>query len=150
MEQIRNISLLLIIGITLSSFTSKKVGDGYALTLTVKELRNASGHVQFALYNKDRSIPDHDYENYFKISNGEIDGNSATVTFYDLPAGNYAVNILHDEDKDGEIDKGFVLPIEGIGFSNIQKIGLGNRPNFEKASFLLNSDKIVEIKVIYM
>ncbi|WP_317124951.1 DUF2141 domain-containing protein [Paenimyroides viscosum] len=43
-----------------------------------------------------------------------------------------------------------MLPKEGIGFSNYQTIGLRNRPNFSKASFELNADKTVEVKVIYM
>jgi uncharacterized protein (DUF2141 family) len=42
----------------------------YSLTIDVKNLRNAKGIVQFALYNKDGSIPDEDYENYYKIIKG--------------------------------------------------------------------------------
>jgi uncharacterized protein (DUF2141 family) len=64
--------------------------------------------------------------------------------------GKYAVNILHDENENGEIDKGFILPIEGIGFSNFQSIGFSNRPSFSKASFDLNCDKKIAVKVIYM
>ena len=60
------------------------------------------------------------------------------------------MNILHDENNNSMIDKGLLLPKEGIGFSNYQTIGLRNRPNFSKASFELNADKTVEIKVIYM
>lgn len=70
--------------------------------------------------------------------------------FKNLSKGTYAVNILHDEDEDGKIDKGFVLPIEGIGFSNFTKIGLGNKPNFSKASFEVNENKVISIKIIYM
>ncbi len=39
--------------------------DTYSLTIEVKNLRNEKGVVQFALYNKDGSIPDEDYENYY-------------------------------------------------------------------------------------
>ena len=60
------------------------------------------------------------------------------------------MNILHDENKNGKIDKGFILPIEGIGFSNFQSIGLTNRPNFSKASFELKENKSISVKVIYM
>jgi uncharacterized protein (DUF2141 family) len=79
-----------------------------------------------------------------KIQNG-----SSKVTFCNLPIGKYAVNILHDENENGEIDKGFILPIEGVGFSNYQSIGLTNRPNFSKASVDLNRDKKIEVKIIY-
>lgn len=53
----------------------------------------------------------------------------------------YAVNILHDENANGKIDKGFILPKEGIGFSNYSSVGPMNRPNFSKA--LLEDDVIV-------
>jgi uncharacterized protein (DUF2141 family) len=122
----------------------------YSLTIDVKNLRNAKGVVQFALYNKDGSIPDEDYENYYKIVKGEIVNGSSTITFKNIPSGKYAVNILHDENKNGKIDKGFILPKEGIGFSNFQSIGLTNRPNFSKASFELKENKTINVKVIYM
>ncbi|MBL0140142.1 MAG: DUF2141 domain-containing protein [Bacteroidetes bacterium] len=137
------------LSLTLYSF-AKPNADTYSLTIEVKNLRNAKGVVQFALYNKDGSIPDEDYENYYKILKGEIVNNSSTITFKNIPSGKYAVNILHDENKNGKIDKGFILPIEGIGFSNFQSIGLTNRPNFSKASFDVKENKTISVKVIYM
>lgn len=137
------------LSLTLYSFVTPSA-DIYSLTIETKNLRNAKGIVQFALYNKDGSIPDEDYENYYKIMKGEIINGSSTITFKDIPKGKYAVNILHDENKNGKIDKGFILPIEGIGFSNFQSIGLTNRPNFLKASFELNENKAISVKVIYM
>jgi len=137
------------LSLTLYSF-AKPNADTYSLTIEVKNLRNAKGVVQFALYNKDGSIPDEDYENYYKILKGEIVNNSSTITFKNIPSGKYAVNILHDENKNGKIDKGFILPIEGIGFSNFQSIGLTNRPNFSKASFEVKENKTISVKVIYM
>jgi uncharacterized protein (DUF2141 family) len=80
---------------------------------------------------------------------GKIEDHAASVTFKDLSAGKYAVNILHDEDNNGKIKKGLILPKEGIGFSNFQSISLGNKPNFKKASFEINADKFLTVKVIY-
>ena len=74
----------------------------------------------------------------------------AECTFSHLPKGNYTVNILHDENNNGKIDKGLILPKEGIGFSNYSSIGLTNRPNFKKASFELTQNKTIKVKVIYM
>lgn len=121
-----------------------------SLTVTVNGLRNNNGVVQFALYNKAGSIPDEDYTNYYKMLTATIKNNSATVTFQNLPANVYAVNILHDENKNKKIDKGLIMPIEGIGFSNYSSIGLTNRPDFAKASFQLKENKTINVKVIYM
>jgi uncharacterized protein (DUF2141 family) len=48
----------------------------------------------------------------------------------------------------GKIDKGFILPVEGVGFTNYTTVGPGNRPNFLKASFEITSDteKLIKIK----
>jgi len=114
----------------ISLYTAQKEKAAYSLA---KNLRNSKGVVQFALYNKDGSIPDEDYENYYKILKGEIVKGSSMVTFTNIPTGKYVVNILHVENKNGKIDKGFIWPKEGIGFSN--------RPNFSKASFDVKGKK---------
>jgi uncharacterized protein (DUF2141 family) len=122
----------------------------YSLKIKVGGLRNSTGVVQFALYNKDGSIPDKHYQKYFKKKTAGIKNGFSQTTFKNLPAGTYAVNILHDENRDGQIEKKFIKPTEGIGFSNYSSIGLSNRPNFKKASFLLNADTVKKIKIIYL
>lgn len=149
MKQLLLFALVCLSLLTLSSFNNQK-GETYSLTVEVNGLQNSKGVVQFALYNKDGSIPDEDYKKCCKILKEKIQNGSSKVTFSNLPVGKYAVNILHDENENGEIDKGFILPIEGVGFSNYQSIGLTNRPNFSKASFELNCDKKISVKVIYM
>ena len=148
MKQLLLFALVSISLLTLSSFNNQK-GETYSLTVEVKELQNSKGVVQFALYNKDGTIPDEDYKKCWKILKEKIQNGTSKVTFSNLPLGKYAVNILHDENENGEIDKGFILPIEGVGFSNYQSIGLTNRPNFSKASVDLNRDKKIEVKIIY-
>ncbi len=139
-------SLLLII-LFASSINSQDLN--YTLTVQVEDLRNSTGVVQFSLYNKDGSIPDEHFTHYLLQQKSTIENKTASVIFNNLPKGNYAVNILHDENKDGKIDKGFVLPKEGIGFSNFESIGFRHKPNFKKAQFLLETNKFVKVKVIY-
>ena len=144
-----NISAVLGIGL-LSSFQWLTEEEGYSLTVTVENLQNSNGVVQFTLYNKTGTIPDEEYEYYFKQEIGEIENKTSTYVFVNLPPGSYAINILHDEDENGQIKKGWLLPKEGIGFSNFESIGFSNRPNFKKASFYLDQDLEKKIKVIYM
>lgn len=144
---------LLLLTFAMLSFGESTLGEMYSLTVKSVGFRNSEGEILFALYNKDGSIPDEKYENYFKKGISQIDKNgTATFTFTNLPKGNYAVNILHDENKNGKIDKKFLLPMpsEGIGFSNYESIGMSNRPNFSKASFLVKSNMEKVIKVIYL
>ncbi|MFK5913828.1 MAG: DUF2141 domain-containing protein [Woeseiaceae bacterium] len=141
-----------IILLALSIFTTCIYADNietFSLTVKVEGLRNSEGMVQFALYNKDDSIPDEKYKKYYKKQTVNINNGSSYTIFNDLPKGRYAVSVLHDENMDGKIDKGFILPIEGIGFTNYTSIGLGNRPNFLKASFNIATNEIKFIKIIY-
>jgi len=133
----------------LSSFSNQKQ-ETCSLTVEVSELRNSEGTVQFALYNREDAFPDEHYKKYFKKLTGEIVNGASTVTFENLPEGKYAVNILHDENNDGKIKKGIILPIEGIGFSNYESIGFSNRPSFTKASFIVLKDKMIKVNLIYL
>lgn len=150
MKNLIKATAILFATLIFTSYTFQNEKTTYSLTVEVNGLRNSKGVVQFALYNKDGSIPDEDYTKYFKKLTRKINNGSSSVTFDNLPSGKYAVNILHDENNDGKIKKGFILPIEGIGFSNYQSIGLTNRPNFSKASFELKENKSINVKVIYM
>ena len=143
------ISLAVGLSFFLYSFSESQL-ETYSLTVKVEKLQNSKGVVQFALYNKDGSIPDEDYKNYYRLEKVKIVNGKSEITFKNLPKGKYAVNILHYENYNGKVDKGLLLPKEGIGFSNYQSIGLRNRPNFSKASFELKADKMINVKVIYM
>jgi len=123
--------------------------ETFSLTVKVEGLRNSKGTVQFALYNKDGSIPDEQYKKYYRKQTVNINNGSSYIVFNNLPKGRYAVNALHDENMDGKIDKGFILPIEGIGFTNYPSIGIKNRPNFLKASFNITKNEKKVIKIIY-
>ena len=142
--------VLLTIAIILMSFNHQEKKETFSLKITVNNLRNSKGVIQFALYTKEGSIPDEKYKKHYAKAVANIINNSATYTFNDLPKGKYAINILHDENENGKIDKKFILPKEGIGFSNYESIGLSNRPKFSKASFELNADTEKTIKVIYL
>lgn len=149
MKQTQAILVMLMASVILLSFSAKEQNT-HTLTVEVENLRNSKGVLQVALYSKDGSIPDEQYKNYYKLQTTNIESGKAEITFKNLPKGRYAINILHDENKNGKIDKGLILPKEGIGFSNYQSIGLTNRPNYKKASFDLFQDKKIKVKVIYM
>ncbi|MCL8007262.1 DUF2141 domain-containing protein [Gelidibacter japonicus] len=125
--------------------------DSHSLTVKVADLQNSKGTVLVALYNRDGTIPDEHFKDYYKKKIGEIVDGKTEVTFNNLPQGTYAISILHDENNNGKVDKKFMLPLpkEGVGFSNYDDFGLSNRPNFKKASFNLSKDTVVEVKIIY-
>jgi uncharacterized protein (DUF2141 family) len=116
----------------------------------VNELRNSKGTVIFALYNREDAFPDEHYKKYLLKLTGMVVNGTSSVTFENLPEGRYAVNILHDENNDGKIKKGIILPKEGIGFSNYKSFGISNKPKFSKASFNVQNNTRITIKIIYL
>jgi uncharacterized protein (DUF2141 family) len=146
----KNYLKLLFVASSLVAAYSFSVDSNVSLKVKVSDLRNNKGVVQFALYNKKGTIPDENYEKHYKMKTAKIVKGASYVYFTDLKPGKYAVNVLHDENSNGEIDKGWVLPVEGIGFSNYESIGLTNRPNFTKASFEIKKNSAIDIKIIYM
>ncbi len=145
----KNIILLLIF-CNLAPAVCRAENRTYTLTVRVENLRNSTGVLQYALYNKDGTIPDEKYEKYMRKKIGKIVDSFSSTTFMNLPKGVYAVNILHDENRNGKIDKWLLLPVEGIGFSNYSSIGITNRPTFSGASFPLDSDMEIDITVSYL
>jgi uncharacterized protein (DUF2141 family) len=149
MKHIRKLLALGACATCLFAFTLKEAATHYQLTVSVAELRNSEGTLLFSLYNREGSIPDKKLNNHFRLLKGEISRGKAEVTFSGLPAGKYAIGVLHDENNNGEIDKGFMLPEEGVGYSNYTTINIKNRPAFSKASFNLKSDTTVVVKINY-
>ncbi len=140
---------LLVAALAFFPGTLAAESERVSLRARVSSLRNSVGVVQFSLYNREGSIPDEKFKKYFRQIKGGIDKGSSSVIFKDLPKGKYALSIHHDENKNGKIDKGLILPIEGVGFSNYKSIGLTHRPHFKGASFLVKKDSRKEVQVIY-
>ncbi|QED38660.1 DUF2141 domain-containing protein [Antarcticibacterium arcticum] len=137
---------ILTIGSSIAQESQKKL---YSLRVAADNFRNSKGVAQFALYNRDGTIPDEKLKKYFRKEVGEIKNSKSSVIFKDLPKGRYAITVLHDENGNGEVDKILLFPKEGFGISNFEKISLSNRPDFSKASFELCEETTKKIKLIY-
>lgn len=117
-----------------------------SIRVTVDHLRNTKGHLLISLYNGSDGFPDNAAKAIRK-QQVSITGNSTVITFNDLPAGNYAVAILHDENDDGKMNTTWVgLPREGYGFSN-NAMGTFGPPSFRKASFAHAGDATTTITI---
>jgi uncharacterized protein (DUF2141 family) len=149
MKKLTQLIALIIATVLFQSFINQSE-DTHSLTVEVYDLRNSDGVIQYLLYNKEGSIPDKKLEKFHKKLSSKIANGTSSITFDNLPFGKYAVGVFHDENKNGEIDKGFIKPLEGIGYSNYESIGLSNKPKYSRASFELKEDKTVNIKVIYL
>lgn len=104
------------------------------IRITVTHLHNEKGHVLVSLFKDGTGYPDEATKAFRKIKL-DISGKKASVLFTGLPAGNYAVSILHDENDDQKMNKNsFGIPKEGYGFSN-NVVGALGPPSWSRASF---------------
>ena len=133
-----------------ASLTAQTKDPG-TLTVRVTGARNAKGKIGVTLFQGAQGFPD-DTSRAARQQSVEIDPNtmSAHVIFNDLPRGNWAVSVLHDENGNGKMDKNFVgMPKEGYGASNNPK-KKRRAPTFDEAKFSLNaSEQTIEIALIY-
>ena len=93
------------------------------LILQVKNVRNKTGVVRFALFTAQDGWPD-DKTKAARYGSLPANGGTVTFTIAGLPPGSYGVSVLHDENENHKLDRDlFGRPKEGIGFGNNPKIG---------------------------
>jgi len=108
------------------------------LTVVIKKVKNENGVVAVALYNKEGDfMKKHIDAKQVKAKKGEV-----TITFENLPAGEYAMTVMHDENENKKPDTNSIgMPKEGFGFSN-DAMGTFGPPSFAKAKFTHQSGGI--------
>ncbi|MCX6146256.1 MAG: DUF2141 domain-containing protein [Candidatus Kapabacteria bacterium] len=75
-----------------------------------------------------------------------IVNNKVDFEFKDLPYGNYAITVHHDENNNSKLDFNWIhIPNEGLGCTNDAK-GFFGPPSFDKAKVVLNQ-KLLNLKI---
>lgn len=121
--------LLLLFSMNLSIPTSTK-----DLTIEIDGIKNNQGYILVALFNQENGFPD-TKEKAFRKERVKASKGKMTISFKDLPHGNYAFGVIHDENDNQTLDTGlFGIPKEGFCFSN-QAMGTFGPPSFSSASF---------------
>ncbi len=108
------------------------------VTVSIHEARSQSGQFQVALVDADgyagRSGP-------VAAQRVAPAGAVTPVTFADLPAGRYALMVIHDENGNGTLDTNVIgMPVEGYGFSNNPRVM--RKPTFDEAAFEIGADAL--------
>lgn len=107
------------------------------IIIKVEKLKNDKGVVRSHIYNIPSTFPQ-ETEKALKKAAVKIKNKEAIILFENIPFGTYAVDIHHDENNDGNMNRSFLgYPKEGFGLSNNPKISL-SVPNFDKCKFTLN------------
>ena len=130
--------VILVVVILIGSFAN---AQNVNLTVNTSGFRNNDGKVKVGLYNVEANFLK---ETYLAITS-EIQDLKATVQFKDLPVGEYAVSIYHDEDNDGKLKTGvFGIPKEDVACSNNAKGKMGP-PKYADAKFTITKDTTIAV-----
>lgn len=130
------ISALFLISSILSAQNS-------SLTINVSGLKNNTGLLTVEIYNSKEKF----LKTAYKKGSSTIKTNSASVTFSDVPKGEYTVMVYHDINNNGKLDKSFIgMPKEPVACSNNAK-GFMGPPKYEDAKFTIASDSKISIKM---
>lgn len=124
--------------------------DAAALDVTVTKLRNAEGSVVVCVWRaSDEGFPNCGTGKPFMKT--AAPASAPHVSFPDLPAGQYAVSMFHDEKRAGKPDTNLVgVPTSGVGLANNPKLGMMNRPTFEKGKIEVPSAQSIEVEAQYL
>lgn len=145
---IYSLSMILYFLCLTANAEDKGVHSG-TIHVEVSGFRNSSGEARVNLYNSKVGFPSQP-QKAFKSLTSRIENNEAMVDFKEIPVGEYAIAVLHDENGNKKMDFNWLMiPKEGIGASNNPKMFLGP-PGFDDARFRLDSEGItVKIDVRY-
>jgi uncharacterized protein (DUF2141 family) len=112
------------------------------LAVRMTNFAHNRGVVRLHLHNQAESFPTKPAESV-RTDSADISGNQALVVFDDLPYGEYAIAVHHDEDGDGRVNTNLLgIPTEDMGVSNDAKGSFGP-PKYEDAKFEFNKKEMV-------
>lgn len=104
------------------------------LHVEITNLKSSVGKVQVGLFDNEKDF----LKKVFVGQTVSLNGTSVEVVFKNIPEGEYAISVIHDENENGELDSNFLgIPKEGFGFGN-DAMGTFGPPSFDKAKVKIN------------
>jgi uncharacterized protein (DUF2141 family) len=112
------------------------------LHIIVKDIQTGKGNINVAIYDNKNNF----FKIPFAVDTTPASADSLEFSF-DIPAGEYAVAVYQDINKNGILDKGiFSIPKEPYGLSNNYRPFL-SAPTYEDCKFKLDGNKTLRIKL---
>ncbi|NQY34340.1 MAG: DUF2141 domain-containing protein [Alteromonadaceae bacterium] len=113
------------------------------LKINVKEISENKGHLMVALFSGKESYTKgkSQWSSMVKVSKSE-----EVITFSDLPDGEYAIKLFHDENDNKKLDFNMLgIPKESYGFSN--NVGQFGQPDYKEAKFTVKENTMIDINL---
>ncbi|MFA8342763.1 MAG: DUF2141 domain-containing protein [Rhodothermaceae bacterium] len=112
------------------------------IQIKVTDLPSSKGKVMLAVYNSKENFEQTGI--FYKNAELEIVKRTASFTFKDLPYGEYAIKLYHDENSNRLLDTGlFGIPTEGYAFSN-NASGFMGPATYNASKFKLDKKRVTQ------
>jgi uncharacterized protein (DUF2141 family) len=126
-----------------NSGTENSKAEKGKLIIQINNIKNNNGKIIFHLFNteKGKYFPTESDNSSLRIDS-KISNNQVRITIEDLPYGNYAYTLHHDENDNRRMDKTWLgFPDEGWALSNDIRPVI-SLPDFDEGKFQFNKPRL--------
>lgn len=117
-------------------------------TIIIRKIRpTTGGTIRLTLHDNPSSFKTLDYRAAFAALEIKPKSPEIRITFHDIPSGQYAIAIHHDENDNDKLDMGIWGPSEGYSFSDHWS-GIG-KPSFDKLALKIESQNLSVIATMH-
>ena len=126
--------------------TALLANDSPKLTIKISNIEKIKGEIKVGVFNTDTHFLKEGYA--IKNYSIKVENNTAILRINDLPKGEYAITMYHDQNSDNECNRNFIgIPKEPYGFSYNIKPKM-SAPKYEDCKFKLDENITLHIKMI--
>ncbi len=115
------------------------------ISIHVHNVPSEDGKINVAVYDSDETFLK--FEGVVKTGSTQAHKGVVDLKIEDMPAGEYALAIFHDENGNDELDKNWLgIPTEKVAFSK-GKMKTFGPPKYKECVFSVNSDFEIDIEL---
>jgi uncharacterized protein (DUF2141 family) len=135
----RIIPVIIIMLVMFSNVGARDKTSSGKLIVVINNVESNRGEVLSHLFNNPDGYPT-ESQKCMSWTNANIENGACRLVFRNIPFGEYALTVHHDENKNGVMDKNLIgMPAEGYGFSANDRVLLAV-PDFDDCKFSFASD----------
>lgn len=115
----------------------------HTLNVSVEGVATSNGNINIAVYNQEHGFLK--FDKVYKSDSTVAHKGTTEITIKDLPDGEYALALFHDENGNNILDVNwFGIPKETVGFSNAKMKTFGP-PSYKECIIQVTSDQTITI-----
>ncbi|GAA0272741.1 DUF2141 domain-containing protein [Alteraurantiacibacter aestuarii] len=138
-------SLISLAAITSSPAVAQQPGASFSLTVT--QLSSTNGQLIVCLFREKADFPECEEGDGTWRRTYPITGATTRIQVPLPAAGNYAVTVFHDENRNGRLGQNFIgMPTEGVGVSG----NPGGMPRYARSQVPLAAGSTITIQMRYL